>query len=503
MRKSRRLSAAPALWLGAALTLTTGCPGLQEPTLGVGYRSTTSLSGGEDVRLSVSYEVGAPFTLHWTATAGTVKPHDAESSVTADWKAPNCIPEGAPMPVVTATLTDERGRSASAEFHFQETELFRCAVNESAPMSRPRVGHTATRLASGQVLVVGGVSEFVNTQTPAEAAVPSVLESSAELYEPSTQTWAPTGALSQPRFEHQAHLLASGEVLVVGGRWAAEGSSEPRAATSLELYAPSAGTWTVVSELGEMTHLKHSVLLESGKVLLLGLDAAGQPRSALYDPEENAWSPAAALPSGVALDDALLLPSGKVLVVGTRTLPGRNGSPPDTASGAWSYNPGTNTWMTLGGPRMTEKAVDMSLALLSSGKVLCLYRKHPRGSVSAEFYQPESNTWIPAQDATSATPARFALHPLHSGQVLFGTDASEWRMRAFDPFKTNWNLVGHLPGALPWRVTVTPLTSDQTLFVGGQLHTGQPLSTTPQRTVWLHGPRSLPETVGRRSVDCP
>ncbi|OJH36242.1 Kelch repeat-containing protein [Cystobacter ferrugineus] len=491
MKKSRRLSAAPALWLAAGvLTLTTGCPGPQEPTLGIAHQSMTELSGAESVTLGVSYAVGAPFTLRWTATAGTVLERDAPRSTIVYWTAPNCIPEGAPMPVVTATLTDEQGRSASTEFHFQETELFRCVVNESAPMSRPRVSHTATRLASGQVLVVGGVSEFVSTETPARASVPSVLESSAELYEPSTRTWAPTGALSQPRYDHQAHLLASGRVLVIGGLWSTEGASEPRAATTLELYEPSTGTWTVVSDLGEMARVKHSVLLTSGRVLLLGQEATGQPRHALYDPEANTWSPATAPASDIILDNVIRLASGKLLAIGTRTIPGRNGAPPTTVQGAWSYAPDTDTWTPTGAMKRTEAFFDTSLALLPSGEVLCLYRHEEKGNVLAELYQPGTNTWLHANTPSAAAPARFATGPLHSGQVLFSTYASNWKMHVFDPVQKIWLMLGHLPGPLPWGMTVTPLPSGQTLLVGGQLRSEQPLSTTPQRTVWLHAPRS-------------
>ncbi|WP_257463369.1 Kelch repeat-containing protein [Archangium lipolyticum] len=491
MRKLQRLSAAPVLWLTGVLALTTGCGQPQGPVINVAHQSTSELSGGEDVTLSVSYEVGAPFTIQWTATAGTVVARDAQHPINSNWKAPNCIPEGAPMPVVTATITEEGGRTASAEFHFQETPLFRCVVNEGAPMSRPRVGHTATRLASGKVLVVGGVSEFVTTQTPTQASIPSVLESSAELYEPSTKTWAPTGALSQPRFDHQAHLLPSGKVLVVGGFWArAEGASEQRAATTVERYEPSTGTWTVASELGEIARVKRSVLLASGKVLLLGLEATGQPRNALYDPEANTWRPATALSSEVALDDAIRLPSGEVLAAGTRSIPGRNGSPPNTVPGAWRYDPGTDAWTPTGAMKTTEKTLDTSLSLLPSGEVLCLYRHRPQGGVLAELYRAETNTWTLTESPSSANPFRFATHPLHSGQVLFSTYSLYWKMRAFDPARKVWRLVGHLPGDLPWGMTVTPLPSGQTLLVGGQLHAGEPLSTTPQRTVWLHGPPS-------------
>jgi hypothetical protein len=74
-------------------------------------------------------------------------------------------------------------------------------------MMAARVGHTATRLRDGRVLVVGG---------SAEGAVPPDL-SSAELYDPATATFSPTGDMHAHRSEHSATLLADGRVLIAGG----------------------------------------------------------------------------------------------------------------------------------------------------------------------------------------------------------------------------------------------------------------------------------------------
>ncbi|MFZ0930651.1 MAG: kelch repeat-containing protein, partial [Syntrophobacteraceae bacterium] len=65
--------------------------------------------------------------------------------------------------------------------------------------------HTATLLASGDVLAVGGFDENENPL------------SSCELYDPSTGTWTATGSLNSARLNHTATLLASGDVLAVGG----------------------------------------------------------------------------------------------------------------------------------------------------------------------------------------------------------------------------------------------------------------------------------------------
>jgi hypothetical protein len=82
-----------------------------------------------------------------------------------------------------------------------------------------RGGHGATLLASGQVLVVGGAG----------------LQARTELYDPATGTWTATGSMQQARTVHTATLLSTGKVLVSGGR----GPSEETLNTA-EVYDPQA-----------------------------------------------------------------------------------------------------------------------------------------------------------------------------------------------------------------------------------------------------------------------
>jgi hypothetical protein len=66
---------------------------------------------------------------------------------------------------------------------------------------------TATRLSDGTVLIAGG--ELGGGGGP---GIPAV-----ELYLPATGTFAPAGSLSTGRYDHTATLLADGTVLIVGG----------------------------------------------------------------------------------------------------------------------------------------------------------------------------------------------------------------------------------------------------------------------------------------------
>jgi N-acetylneuraminic acid mutarotase len=72
-------------------------------------------------------------------------------------------------------------------------------------MGTSRVGHTATLLLSGEVLVTGGFT------------YPGPSLSSTELYDPSTNTWSAGPDMTSPRDHHGAVLLPLGQVFVTGG----------------------------------------------------------------------------------------------------------------------------------------------------------------------------------------------------------------------------------------------------------------------------------------------
>lgn len=481
MRNLQNVSIIRVLWAAGVFVLATGCG--QDPSITASLQEVTVLSGGEEVSLGVSVDAEWSNSLQWTATAGTLRNTQTHDSVSNDWKAPLCIPEGEPLPVVTVTLTDNKGRTASTEFHFEGTAEFRCAVTETAAMSRARTGHTATRLASGKVLVVGGASEYTTTRKPDVTIVgPSVFEASAELYDPSAGTWAPTGALSQPRWFHEAHLLPSGKVLVLGGnRGSDEVSHEPKLVTSVELYEPSTGTWTVASQLpGDLVQLRRSVLLASGKVLVLG---AGL--TAIYDPEANTWAQAASRPSGADVYDAIGLPSGKVLVAGRAYLIGA--PTPTSTPAAWLYDVSTDSWARAGPLRAPESFFSTSLTLLPSGKVLFVYQL--QGTTGSELYDPGTDTWA----ATAAPPYKqlssFRATLVSSGKVLVtARDVPDWKLLHFNVETAAWAVAGSMPVLVPSFISATPLTSGQVLLVGGE-HTDDALPATyPQAKAWVYKP---------------
>ncbi len=88
-------------------------------------------------------------------------------------------------------------------------------------------GHTATRLASGAVLVVGGY-ELAGWEL-----------ARAELYDPTTASWG-LAAVASGRREHTATPLASGHVLVAGGFHTSFTQRETLFLSTAELFDPGA-----------------------------------------------------------------------------------------------------------------------------------------------------------------------------------------------------------------------------------------------------------------------
>jgi hypothetical protein len=229
-----------------------------------------------------------------------------------------------------------------------------------------RLGHTATLLSSGVVLVAGG-SDNATVQTPL---------ASAELYDPATGKWTAAASMADARESHTATLLASGMVLVAGG----QGTSS--VLNSAELYDPVGATWNPAGAMGAHREFQTATLLSSGKVLVAaGFDGVTSLTSAeLYDPA-GGWVGTGSLTPGRDSHTATLLSSGQVLVAG-----GYNAG--QSLASAVLYDPILGTWAATG-PLVTGRELHTATTLLPSGKVLAAggLGSNQTYLASAETYQ--------------------------------------------------------------------------------------------------------------------
>jgi N-acetylneuraminic acid mutarotase len=230
-----------------------------------------------------------------------------------------------------------------------------------------RYSSTATLLPDGKVLVAGGtiVEHFFN---------PSV--ATAELYDPATGTWAPTGAMHTARSQHVAMLIPGGKVIVVGGMNENDTLSYPL--SSAEVYDPGSGTWAATHDMLQATAVQTATLLLNGRILVVGgtyepptpkfvsPEGGIAATAELYDPASDAWTMTGDLGRTVRGYTATLLLDGRVLVTGGMDRPWI-GNVPASASAA-VYDASTGTWGATSD--MLEGRSEHTATLLPDGKVL-------------------------------------------------------------------------------------------------------------------------------------
>ena len=216
-------------------------------------------------------------------------------------------------------------------------------------MTTPRIAHTATLLPNGKVLIAGGTTDFN-----------SVL-ASAELYDPASRTFTPTGSMITGRAGHTATLLANGKVLIAEG--ATLVPANDYAVLTAELYDPATGTFTPTGSPITLSETPNATLLPSGEVLVVSLN--DQPEQ-LYDPSTGGFSLTGADAagsscgfSGCSAFSVQLLPDGTVLVVGA----GGNAELYDPAQGAFRA-----TASTLAPGRTTATLLTNGKVLFAGGE---------------------------------------------------------------------------------------------------------------------------------------
>lgn len=150
-----------------------------------------------------------------------------------------------------------------------------------------RMGHTATLLADGRVLIVGGVCHNERGYGDIGRADQFVATNTCEIYDPQTGTFTATGSLELPRAEHAAILLPTGEVMVLGG-WSQENVDRTRYYyNTMEIYNPDTGTWRVTNVLmkGDQSYgidvpkvaiLPNGSVFISGKIVTQSVPSASQ-----------------------------------------------------------------------------------------------------------------------------------------------------------------------------------------------------------------------------------
>jgi Kelch motif/Bacterial Ig-like domain (group 2) len=265
-------------------------------------------------------------------------------------------------------------------------------------MGLARYSHAAVLLAGGQVLITGGLG----TANDCEDLGGPFAQDGAEIYDPSTASFKTTGSMAKPRELHTATLLLNGKVLIAGGSNEA-GDLWPAA----EIYDPGSGAFTSTPNM-VLPRVEHTATsLSNGKVLIAGGFSMGRsPMAAaeLFDPASGNFTPTGSMLTPRYGHTATVLGDGRILIAGGYTDVKDAGGNFQASSSAEIYNPATGSFSATGA--MIEARAGHSATLLHDGTVLVA-----GDDATAEIYDPSTGLF-------STTGAMETEHAGHSATLL-------------------------------------------------------------------------------------
>ncbi len=249
-------------------------------------------------------------------------------------------------------------------------------------------------------------------------------KSTAEVYDPTTDTWMYTPAAGQSFSDSMAKIIANGNVLV--------GPVGPSPSGTTAIYSPVTNTWTTgIPLFGAHSQNEASwVKLPDDSVLTIDIGGATSQR---YIPSLNKWiadaPPAVNVydPYGSETGAALLLPDGRAFFLGSSGHTAIYTPSGDTNLGSWIA--GADIPNAQGTP-------DAAAAMMVNGKILCavspvpVSTNHFPSPTSYYEYDYLANTFTNVGAPGGATnvniPAYFTtMLDLPDGTVLHAKFASQ------------------------------------------------------------------------------
>ncbi len=341
-------------------------------------------------------------------------------------------------------------------------------VTPAGALAQARLHHTATLLADGRVLVVGG--RGVDGLTTL---------ASCELFEPKKARWRRCASLGIARSHHAATRLADGRVLVTGGTThdSSDGQNRFVALATAELYDAARDAWTPAAPMAEARNGHTATLLADDTVLVVG--GAREQRVHLasverYVPTTGTWR--AEGPLGVArwLHAAVRASDGRVVVVGGRSNVGQGGKGPGVSIAqveAFDATADAGAWAPL--PAMSEPRQRTAVvALESDGGVVVIGGQTATSSTNyAETWTPGLPEWVPFENHLSMSLSGHTGTRLPSGDVVVvggePPDAVDTtRVQRWLAATTEWCLAGTLRAGRKHH-SATLLDDGRVLVVGG------------------------------------
>lgn len=215
-----------------------------------------------------------------------------------------------------------------------------------------RAAHSATLLPDGRVLVAGGITDLNAPVTPIDPVYSAT--ATTEIYDPASDTWSAGPAMNRPRIGHMALTRSDGSVLLFGGvSWRRVVIRVPTIETSSDVYDPATGQVSAGPTMANARADASVVALGGGRWLIAGgvatisLTQWGSPTASaeIYDENTGSFTATGTMAAPRALHAAYRYGPGRYIHIGggDGTLfaltPHATCEIYDVASGTWSAGP--------------------------------------------------------------------------------------------------------------------------------------------------------------------
>ena len=165
-------------------------------------------------------------------------PSELYDPSTGTWSATGNTGAFMPNPITLRLSSGEvfvTGSFASGAASYSTAALYDPSTGQFTPENGPCScrGFNGALLQTGEVLVAGG---FITVRASPYNKTESI--NSAELWDPSTQTWTSTGNLNTSRGAESLTVLSNGQALVAGGETIDKHTGQAEVIAGAELYKP-------------------------------------------------------------------------------------------------------------------------------------------------------------------------------------------------------------------------------------------------------------------------
>jgi hypothetical protein len=291
---------------------------------------------------------------------------------------------------------------------------------ERSSMPYAAAGMQIVSLGNGanQVLVCGGLDS--ETQVGLNFAA---------VYTPATGYWTPVAPMANARCQHTATLMANGSVLVVGGN--STFNSPALTSCEIFSYTGTLGpgnigSWSAAASL-PVSKLAHVAFLLNagpnvGQVVAVGGERVGGPLNTgyRYDPGSNTWTADGSLNTARGYSAVVYIPgTSQFLIAGG--ISSTSHFIDDSTNTAELYSQTSNTWTSTGS--MATHRWQHSLTVLNGGTHVLVaggQSGHPAVPVaSAEIFDSGAGTWA-STGSMASTRYQFALLTIGTSVLAVG-----------------------------------------------------------------------------------